>query len=34
MTENARIRRLTPNWYYLLPEIAAPIGGGPDGSIQ
>lgn len=28
MTGNARIKRTTPSWYYLLPEVAAPIGGG------
>jgi hypothetical protein len=26
IAENPQTRRLTPGWYYLLPEIAAPIG--------
>jgi len=28
MTGNVRTRRLNPGWYYLLPEVAAPLGGG------
>jgi hypothetical protein len=28
MTGNTRARRLNPSWYYLLPEVAAPLGGG------
>jgi hypothetical protein len=28
MTGNTRVRRLNPGWYYLLPEVAAPLGGG------
>jgi len=28
MTGNTRIRRPNPGWYYLLPEVAAPFGGG------
>lgn len=28
MTGNTRKTRLSPSWYYLLPEVAAPLGGG------
>jgi hypothetical protein len=28
MTRNTRTRRPAPGWYYLLPEVAAPLGGG------
>jgi hypothetical protein len=28
MTGRTRARRLNPNWYFLLPEVAAPVGGG------
>jgi hypothetical protein len=28
MTGNTRAGRVNPSWYYLLPEVAAPIGGG------
>lgn len=28
MTGNTRVRPLHPAWYFLLPEVAAPLGGG------
>ena len=28
MTTNARSRKSAPRWYYVLPEVAAPLGGG------
>lgn len=28
MTRNTRIRKPAPGWYCLLPEVAAPLGGG------
>lgn len=28
MTGNTQLRRVHPGWYYLLPEVAAPLGGG------